>query len=150
MPDRIVVAFPFTDEQLARMRAAAGPDLSLDIVDRMDDAAVDAAARGERARDRSRPGRVRRCAEGHGLARRTPVPRLDAERVSLFRALGITVAEIHRDIDAQLMECGWIVQHVREMNLSAGHGSATCSEIEHVVTCKSNRSKTYVVQIAGD
>jgi len=32
------------------------------------------------------------------------VPRLDAERVSLFRALGITVAEIHRDIDAQLME----------------------------------------------
>jgi len=43
MPDRIVVAFPFADSHVERMRAAAGPGLTLQIVDREDDAAVDAA-----------------------------------------------------------------------------------------------------------
>jgi len=42
-PDRIVVAFPFTELQLERMRAAAGPDLLLEVVDRADTDAVDAA-----------------------------------------------------------------------------------------------------------
>lgn len=32
------------------------------------------------------------------------MPRLDAERVALFRSLGIAVEEMHRQIDAQLVE----------------------------------------------
>jgi len=44
MPGRIVVSFPFAPEHLDRMRAAAGPDLSLEVVGSGDQAGLDGAA----------------------------------------------------------------------------------------------------------
>ena len=33
-------------------------------------------------------------------------------------------AAARRDIDTQLAECGWVVQHIDDLNLTAGQGVA--------------------------